>query len=290
MARCNACRAANRPCHGQPMSDPARNISLPFPTDGRRRLVLALLVSLPWFGFTVLGGASRAAGQGTLLETVGEGVGFGFLGAAGVLLAAVFAFRWHDVGLNLPADLRSLRVAWFPALFVVAFIAIANTLGLPPPRVIGVLLFNCLVVGLSEELMFRGVLLQALRANVGLWPAILWSSLLFGSVHAVNVVVTGELAMALLQAMTATLSAFLFVAIRLRTGSLLPAIAVHGLWDFGIFLMLAAGDMSVAPGSPPAEATPPDPFLAVLPALPNFLYGMYLLRNVSRQPALPPPA
>jgi hypothetical protein len=123
------------------------------------------------------------------------------------------------------------------------------------------------------------VLLQALRATLPIWPAIWITSLLFGAVHALNVFVTGELAPALLQALTAMMSGLLFIAIRLRTGSLVPAIVVHGLWDFGLFATLAASSPTAQPGEASAAMNPLAPTLLVLP---NFLYGLWLLRGIGR--------
>ncbi len=70
------------------------------------------------------------------------------------------------------------------------------------------ILLSTIFVGLSEETMFRGILFQALRTRVNLWPAMIWTSVLFGSVHILNALTTGELLNAMLQAFTATLSGF----------------------------------------------------------------------------------
>ncbi len=98
-------------------------------------------------------------------------------------------------------------------------------------------LFNTSLVGLSEELMFRGVLLQALRQTVSIWPAVALTTLAFGAVHSLNVFITGDLGAALIQSTAAALSGLFFIAPRLRTGSLWPSIAVHGLWDGAAFLV-----------------------------------------------------
>ena len=82
------------------------------------------------------------------------------------------------------------------------------------------LVFSTAFVGLSEETMFRGILFQALRTRVKLWPAMIFTSILFGSVHILNVLTTGEVLHALQQAFTATLSGFAFIAILVRTGSI----------------------------------------------------------------------
>ncbi|CRI66277.1 hypothetical protein THIOKS12720003 [Thiocapsa sp. KS1] len=71
-----------------------------------------------------------------------------------------------------------------------------------------------------------GRILPALGALV-IWPAILVTSLLFGGIHSLNVFTTGHLLTSVIQSGAALLSGLLFIAIRLRTGSLWPAIITH---------------------------------------------------------------
>jgi len=84
--------------------------------------------------------------------------------------------------------------------------------------------------------MFRGILFQGLLSSFNIWPAILLTSLLFGSVHLSNVFITGDFVDAMIQVLQATLGGIWFLALRLRTRSVYPAMLMHGLWDFAIFL------------------------------------------------------
>lgn len=99
----------------------------------------------------------------------------------------------------------------------------------------GLVVINTFFVGISEEMMFRGVLLTSLAHRSTFWRAAILMSVLFGAVHVLNVVITGELLNAILQAVMATLSGFLFLAIRLKTNSILPAMLIHWLWDLMVF-------------------------------------------------------
>ena len=112
----------------------------------------------------------------------------------------------------------------------------------------------------------------------------IWTSVLFGSVHILNALTTGELLHSLLQAFTATLSGFAFMAILVRTGSIWPPVIYHALWDFGTFSISASSEVrgAAAGGEVDAWAF----LLPVLLVLPNFLYGMYLLRNVRNEDVL----
>jgi membrane protease YdiL (CAAX protease family) len=142
-------------------------------------------------------------------------------------------------------------------------------------------------VGFSEELMFRGALLQAFRGAVTIWPAVILTSVAFGSIHSLNVFVTGELGPALVQSAAAFLSGLMFIALRLRTGSLWPPILVHALWDFATFTLGAAAGGMMTHGTLPAEAPVPvvTGYVALLPVLlvlPNAIYGLWLMRGIGR--------
>ena len=56
---------------------------------------------------------------------------------------------------------------------------------------------------------------------------------------ATKIVSIGNWRLAAAQAVAAAMSGLLFIAIRLRTGSLIPAMAYHALWDFGTLLLVA---------------------------------------------------
>ena len=113
-----------------------------------------------------------------------------------------------------------------------------------------------------------------------IWKAILLSCILFGLIHALNVFLTGDLTAALLQAVAALMSGVLFMALRIRTGSLYPLIIVHALWDFSLFVGLSAHPSAAIKT---ASALPPIAMAApVLLVLPLFLYGLFLMRHVNR--------
>ncbi len=180
----------------------------------------------------------------------------------------------------------SLRLLWFPALYVVGFAVAAVAIGLPPAATTLTILANTAMVGVSEELACRGVLYRGLRVRFSLWTAILVSTALFGAVHVLNGLATGDFAIAALQAVTAFMTGIAFMALRLRTGSLYPVMILHTLWDFTLITTLVAlvshVDMS-EPESPMTAALAAVPLLFILP---NFLYGLFLLRHATRDEAM----
>lgn len=251
---------------------------------GRARLPFSLLVYLLWAAITIFGGMWLSGGQKqSLIEGLTKGPLWNVIAAFLFLLAVILVSGWRDLKFGAPQP-GTLRLLWFPALYIVGFLSIAGLLGWPPLSLMLMILFSTLFVGLSEETMFRGVLFQALRTRVKLWPAMIWTSVLFGSVHILNALTTGELLNAMLQAFTATLSGFAFMAILVRTGSIWPAIIYHALWDFGTF-SISAGHQSGG-DIPTGDVGGWAFFLPVLLVLPNFLYGIYLLRNVRNEDVL----
>jgi membrane protease YdiL (CAAX protease family) len=247
-------------------------------TDAQQkfRLPLALATYVAWVLVTVYGGKWLNGGEDTSLrETVSHGVIWNVAVAGALLLVVIGLARWRDLMLGPPQPWSSLRLLWLPALYLVVFFGLAVVLGLPPWPVLMFFFINTLFVGFSEEMMFRGVLFQALRSRVSLWPAIIVTTLLFGSVHILNVFITGKLGDAVIQAITAAMSGLAFMALLIRTRSLWVPIICHALWDFSTFTM------SGASGDGANESiTGLAIFIPMLLVLPNFLYGLYLLRKV----------
>jgi membrane protease YdiL (CAAX protease family) len=243
-----------------------------------KRLAISLAAFVGWLLITVVGGRIHT-GEAPLLQAVTSGLGWPFLTAALFLLALIVWQQWRDVGLNRLPTGRSLLLAWLPMLYVAAGLGLSAVFGLPPAGVLAWILFNTFLVGLSEELMFRGVLLQAFRRTVSIWPAVWLTTLAFGAIHVLNVFMTGELRAALIQASAAALSGLLFIALRLRSGSLWPGIVVHGLWDFATFTIAAARSAEAQPGSGGGPMTLMT-FMPVLLVLPNALYGLWLMRHI----------
>lgn len=259
-----------------------------------RRLTIALVALVIWLGITVFVGKLFTEGDISLQEAVSRGIGWAWVAAAAFILAVCLWQGWNDVGLNRGAAMRDWRLAWLPMLYILVALGVALVFGLPPATVLIFIAINCLFVGFSEELMLRGAVLQAFRHTVSIWPAVLLTSLVFGAMHSLNVFVTGDLKAALIQSSAAFLSGIMFIALRLRTGSLWPPIIVHALWDFATFTLAGAvGGMHH--GDLPAEAlTVPDPsglkqLVPVLLVLPNAIYGIWLMRNIGRTHISPEP-
>ncbi len=102
------------------------------------------------------------------------------------------------------------------------------------------LIGTVLLVGITEEMAFRGWLLNALVPRVGEMPALAVSSALFILIH-FPIWYTGGLFLTPLTLLRSCLSIFmlgmLFGYVFLREKNLLPAMLVHMTWNLGVLLM-----------------------------------------------------
>ncbi len=257
----------------------------------RFRIPIALVALVAWLAITAFEpfGSHRSGG---FMDELSGAVQWGIVFAGLFLLVLVAVCRWRDIGLNPPVSARSLLLLWLPAiyllLFLLAFLGVDLVAGPPPLATAGFLLLNAALAGFSEEMMFRGVLFSALRSRLPFALAAAITTILFGSAHLLNVVALGNLELAATQAVAAMMSGLVFIAIRVRTGSLIPAVAYHALWDFAALVTI--GTALGTGGANPAAAGNPQPLTLLVPLLvllPNFLYALFLLRR--RKPAAVPP-
>ena len=162
-----------------------------------------------------------------------------------------------------------------PLLLLTSFVGIAILLDRPvPASVVAMVAINTMVVGFSEELAFRGVLWGAARKAMSFWPAFFLVTFLFGIVHVLNALMTGEFAAAGVQAFNAMLSGAAFLALRIRTHSLIPVMVVHWLWDLAVFVLAAGREGPAAAVDPMAQLSG-----ALVVVGPMALYGLFLIRN-----------
>jgi membrane protease YdiL (CAAX protease family) len=93
-----------------------------------------------------------------------------------------------------------------------------------------------ILVGFSEELMFRGVVLRGGLCEVSTGQAILISAVLFSLLHSVNVLAFVPLDGMLQQLVLTFVFGLAMACYALRVNSLIPLIVFHALWDMVQFL------------------------------------------------------
>lgn len=262
----------------------------PAPRDrliDRYRILIAGLTLVAWMLLTTSNPFNVHSSSG-LIGALTDGPQWGILLAALFVTGLAAVCRWGDLGLRLPISARSLLLLWLPAIYVLVFVALDVVAGPPPVSMVAFLALNIAVGAFSEEMMFRGVVLGALRTRLRPVTAIAISCALFGLAHLVNAAVFGSLPLAAAQAVAAAMSGVVFTALRLRTGSLIPAIIYHALWDFCSLMAVArilSSSGTAATGGSAANISIDGPSLPMLIApilllLPNFLYALFLLRRV----------
>lgn len=222
-------------------------------------LVVAGAVALGWL-FPALPGYSLTGWSQSLIL---------FLVCAGILLASLAVFRWWSpAGFTKPSQWRRPSVYWLPALLVlVPFIGGIKPV---PASALGLLILAYIATAVFEEGLWRGVIVRILEP-VGVWPAVFISSLLFGLAHLANSALRGLSVMIALQAFGAAVQGIGFAALRLRTNTIWPLIAIHFVHD----LFLQLGNLPI----PLVEAP-----VATITAV----YGIVVLHRYRKQNQSPP--
>jgi len=251
------------------------------PVQARPRIAIALVALVVWAAITVWG-AWRPHAPVAVAEGVAAGIAWRIIAAGAFVTALALVMRWGDLGVALPRP-GSLRAFRLPALYLLLFLLIALILGLPPGPVLAVLAINTLAVGISEELMFRGILYRALATRWRLWPAVAMTSIAFGAVHLLNALTTGNLTTAALQAVTAILSGVFLMAAALSTRSIVPGMLYHAAWDLLLAVMVVGAPKPAAAPIPGASLGVAALLVPLAFVLPLFIHGLVLLRRVARE-------
>lgn len=176
---------------------------------------------------------------------------------------------WRMVGFKRPAQRRDLLFFLIPLLPVLINLIVG--LNVPSLFLFTELLATAFLIGFAEETIFRGLMLNALKAR-GLWQAAIITSLLFGLSHSLNLLSGKSMADILIQISYALAIGFAFAALVLKKGILWPLVVAHALIDFTSFI-----------GKP----TLPAFWNAIAGIALTFMfmsYGLYIMRQKSEEP------
>lgn len=104
--------------------------------------------------------------------------------------------------------------------------------------------FTTLLVGLGEEIMYRGIVLHGFLTTRRVRWAMFVSAIGFALLHAVNVF-GGVLWLAVpMQLFMTFLLGFFFAPLMLKLNSIVPLIIFHWLWDFVLFAAPLVGEQT----------------------------------------------
>ncbi len=157
------------------------------------------------------------------------------IGAGALFLAAVTTW----LGWWRPALFETRRAGAPWMLVVPGFALLAALIGIatfdwdsPRTDVLALLAVGVLLVGFSEELLTRGLLIVGLRP--ALKEPMVWfvTSLLFGPMHGLNIIIGQAVGTTLQQIVSAFVFGTVFYVTRRVTGTLIVCMLLHAVWDF----------------------------------------------------------
>lgn len=250
-----------------------------------QRVYISLGVFIAWVAITLSAIffqniPNNISADQIMFELVSTKIAWHTFLAAIFLFIVIKFFKWNDIGLNTkPQSL--FKVLWFPSLYLLIFLGLILTSESSLNSTVIVFIFlNSLLVGISEELMFRGILFQALNKIASFWTTIFAISLSFGAIHTLNVLTTGDLMGAISQALSTTIIGFALMAIYLRTNSIWVAIFFHCIWDTLIFILIH-GLAQTSDSSSSIESGINMGVLIIF--APMFIYGLIMLRSMQNK-------
>lgn len=174
-----------------------------------------------------LGGALTAA-----LAPGWSGTARSLAAMAGPVIMTVLAVALltspRDAGLTPPQTWRQPWLLAVPA--ALCLVPLAGGLRSVASGLLAILLVGYLLTGIVEELLWRGVVLRVLLP-IGPTAAALVGSALFGAAHLTNVLFRDSVALVGAQAFGAACFGVGYAALRLRTGTVWPLMALHAATD-----------------------------------------------------------
>lgn len=149
--------------------------------------------------------------------------------------------NFDDIGLALPAYLVYFVLALIANIILAAaFPDVADQVqetgfgGATGLQLVLAFITLVIVAPLYEEILFRGFVFRGLAASTGFWPAALSSSALFGIAH-------GQLNVAIDTFLIGMVASWLVW----KTGSLWPAILLHGIKNFVAYLFIFVFEVNI---------------------------------------------
>lgn len=185
---------------------------------------------------------------------------------------------WKKIGFTTPLNRGGLKYLVLPVAYVLlmlgtVMISTHNSswlLAAVSPQQMIFLILVMLGVGFNEETMFRGILYYGFSTRFSILAAAVFSALLFGVLHYVNLIQGAPLIKTDYQVLHAAAAGFMYIALRLRIGAIWPVMLFHALWDFCLFNI---DSLKTAADS----ASEPSPLVTIaLQILPAALYGSFV--------------
>ncbi len=160
-------------------------------------------------------------------------------------------FSWQELGFR---KTKKKQAFWLVPIFVpiavmgfeiINFIS-KNEVSTSQWKLFTLVSFTTLLVGFSEELMYRGILLAAFMKKNQLVSGVLVSSVYFSLLHSVNIFAGVPLNGMLVQLLATFIFGLFISLIRIKIKNIIPLIIFHWFWDF---LLISNGVFGIEGGN-----------------------------------------
>ncbi len=204
-----------------------------------------------------------------ITETTGNLIGFVVIPVGvGVLALAALTVKWGAATELLSEPERTRKpviLAFLPVLIALyGMLALATT---PWDEwngsLLALIVIGTILVGIGEELVYRGYVLVGARKRfneVGAWFI---SSATFGLFHGLNLITGQAVGTTVQQIGTAFLFGSTFYLVRRWSGTLLLPMALHALWDCSTFLHAGRGEADAGVATKDAAMSLPISLLVI---------------------------
>jgi len=168
---------------------------------------------------------------------------------ASILVVVAMLGWWKPCGFTIKFNKGGMKFVLVPLGFTLLILGYAGLLAgrdgqsiaqLVGTQTLASLITVTLLIGVFEETLFRGVVFMGWEQRFGPVLALFVSALIFGSFHFVNWVIGQPFGDTLHQVIHAFYIGVMYAALRLRIGSILPVIVLHGFWDATIAIVGSA--------------------------------------------------
>jgi len=165
------------------------------------------------------------------------------VGSIVLIIVTTWLGWWRPVLRELPTD-PARPPRWMLAVPILVFVATLfgidyGHLGDMGVAMILWLAVGTALVGFSEEITYRGLAVVGFRGGYSEARVWLFSALLFGLLHSVNVILGQGAVSTIRQVIFAFVLGSVFYAIRRISGTIVVVMVIHALWDFGTFTHVA---------------------------------------------------
>ena len=181
---------------------------------------------------------------GTTTDSIVKGIVVPLVvGSIVLIIVTTWLGWWRPVLRELPeGPPRPPR--WLLAVPILVFIAVLlgidyGNLGNMGGAMIAWLALGTALVGFSEEITYRGLALVGFRGRYSEVKVWFFTSLLFGLLHGVNLILGQGAVLTVRQVIFAFVLGSVFYAIRRISGTIVVVMVLHALWDFGTFTHVA---------------------------------------------------